>query len=78
VEINLLSENQMAELLCKESGFCLSANTLCVSNLTLFENVPVAGYISKTKSAKETQERAGQLLAHIARQNPSVNAKPLW
>ena len=47
-----------------------------VSNLTIFENVAVAGYLNKTVSAKQTDERVSELLekmniSHIKSHLPS-------
>lgn len=63
-EISSLSEKQMAELRAKEFGFVFQQTHL-VSNLTLFENVAVAGYVSRMRNAKAVQERAGQLLEQM-------------
>ena len=43
--------------------------THLVSNLTLFENVAVAGYIGKTGTPKEIQEKARQLLRQMKVEN---------
>jgi putative ABC transport system ATP-binding protein len=63
-EISSNNEKQMAALRSHEFGFVFQQTHL-VSNLTLFENVAVAGYVSKTRSAKEVQERAGRLLEQM-------------
>lgn len=67
-EITCLSENQMASLRAKEFGFVFQQTHL-VSNLTLFENVVVAGYIGKTGTPKEIQEKARQLLRQMKVEN---------
>lgn len=63
-KISSFSEKQMAALRAKEFGFVFQQTHL-VSNLTLFENVTVAGYVSKTASPKEIQERASRLLRQM-------------
>lgn len=60
-KISDFSEGQMAELRANEFGFIFQQTHL-VSNLTLFENVAVAGYISNKKVGKKVQERTRQLL----------------
>lgn len=62
--LNQLSENRMAALRAKEFGFVFQQTHL-VSNLTLFENVAVAGYVAKTASPKEIRQRAGELLKQM-------------
>lgn len=62
--ISSLSENQMARLRADEFGFVFQQTHL-VSNLTLFENVAVAGYVCSKDSPKETQEKASALLAQM-------------
>lgn len=51
-EISSFSEKKMAQLRAKEFGFIFQQTHL-VSNLTLFENVAVAGYAAKAGSVKE-------------------------
>lgn len=63
-KINGLSEKQMAVLRAKEFGFVFQQTHL-VSNLTLFENVAVAGYVGKTSSSKEIRQKAMQLLTQM-------------
>lgn len=63
-KISSFSEKQMAALRAKEFGFVFQQTHL-VSNLTLFENVAVAGYVSKTASPKEIQERTSRLLRQM-------------
>ena len=63
-ELGTLSEKQMAALRAREFGFVFQQTHL-VSNLTLFENVPVAGYLQKGKSAKEVNKRADSLLVQM-------------
>lgn len=59
-QISSYHEKQMATLRSQEFGFVFQQTHL-VSNLTLFENVVVAGYVSKKWSAKEVNTRAKQL-----------------
>ncbi|MCM1156116.1 MAG: ABC transporter ATP-binding protein [Roseburia sp.] len=59
--ISSLKEKKMALLRSKEFGFVFQQAHL-VSNLTLFENVAVTGYLDRQKSEKEVRERAKMLL----------------
>ena len=63
-EISGLSENQMARLRAEEFGFVFQQTHL-VSNLTLLENVLVAGYVGKKDSAEKVRERAKNLLQQM-------------
>lgn len=63
-ELTSMSEKQMAALRAEEFGFVFQQTHL-VSNLTLFENVKVAGYLSKKRTAKETDKRAEELLKEM-------------
>ena len=63
-EISRYREKQMAGLRTKEFGFVFQQTHL-VSNLTLFENVAVAGYVSGGRKAKEVQDSARELLARM-------------
>ena len=54
----------MAALRAKEFGFVFQQTHL-VSNLTLFENVVVAGYACRERKAKEVQEKAVELLSRM-------------
>lgn len=54
----------MANLRAKEFGFVFQQTNL-VSNLTLFENVAVAGYVGKKGSTEEIRDRAGRLLRQM-------------
>lgn len=56
-----LSEKRLAELRRKDFGFIFQQMHL-VSNLTLFENVVVSGFLDKEKSAAEVKHRANELL----------------
>ena len=63
-----LSENRMAELRAKEFGFVFQQTHL-VSNLTLLENVTVAGYLAKKAPPKTVQSRAKELLRQMGVEN---------
>lgn len=63
-EISAYAEKQLAGLRAREFGFVFQQTHL-VSNLTLFENVAVAGYVSKKASPKQIEQRADQLLAQM-------------
>lgn len=63
-EISSLREKDMARLRAEAFGFVFQQTNL-VSNLTLFENVAVAGYVSRKDSAGEVRERAAALLRQM-------------
>lgn len=63
-EMGRLKEKQMAKLRAEEFGFVFQQTHL-VSNLTLFENVAVAGFVSKKGSTKEVQNRANSLISQM-------------
>lgn len=63
-QINSLKENQMAKLRSEEFGFVFQQTHL-VSNLTLFENVAVAGFLSKNGGTKEVQRKTQTLLKQM-------------
>ncbi len=63
-EINRYNEAQKARLRAQEFGFVFQQTHL-VSNLTLFENIAVAGYVSKTGNSREIQERTRQLMRQM-------------
>ncbi len=63
-EISRLKEKEMAKLRAKEFGFVFQQTHL-VSNLTLRENVAVAGYVSKRGTTAEVEERTGKLLEQM-------------
>ncbi|MCH1983124.1 ABC transporter ATP-binding protein [Ruminococcus sp. OA3] len=63
-ELTHMKEKQMAKLRAEEFGFVFQQTHL-VSNLTLFENVAVAGFLSKKGSTKEIQNRARTLLTRM-------------
>lgn len=63
-EITDMSEKQMAAFRAEEFGFVFQQTHL-VSNLTLLENVKVAGYLQKARASNETDKRAEELLAKM-------------
>lgn len=63
-QVSGLKEKQMARLRAEEFGFVFQQTNL-VSNLTLLENVAVAGYVSRKGSTEEIRKRAGQLLEQM-------------
>ncbi|MDO5520383.1 MAG: ABC transporter ATP-binding protein [bacterium] len=64
LEISKLKENQMASLRRSTFGFIFQQMHL-VSNLTLFENVAVPGYVNKQKKTSEVNTRASKLLEQV-------------
>ena len=74
-DIAKLKEKKLAELRHTDFGFVFQQMHL-VSNLTIFENVAVTGYLNKSISAKETNKRVDELLekmniSHIKTHLPS-------
>lgn len=70
-----LPEKKLSELRHSDFGFIFQQIHL-VSNLSLFENVAVPGYLNKAVSAEDTNKRASELLekmgiSHIKTQLPS-------
>ena len=63
-KISRLKEKEMAVLRSKEFGFVFQQAHL-VSNLTLFENAAVTGYLDKRRSEREVRERAQELLGKM-------------
>lgn len=63
-KLDSLSENKMTELRAKKFGFIFQQTHL-VSNLTLFENVAVAGYAGRMEKGKTVRERAMRLLVQM-------------
>jgi len=63
-EISSLSEKQIANLRSHDFGFVFQQTHL-VSNLTLFENVAVAGYLGKERSTGETCTRTEELFKQM-------------
>ena len=62
--ISGLPETEMARLRACSFGFVFQQTHL-VSNLTLYENVAVAGYVSKKSPPQETAKRASALLERM-------------
>lgn len=74
-DIVTMKEKELAGLRYKDFGFIFQQMHL-VSNLTLFENIAVPGYLNKDKSAAEVKERTEALLgkmgiSHIKTHLPS-------
>lgn len=70
-----MKEKDLAKLRYTDFGFIFQQMHL-VSNLSLWENIAVSGYLNKAKSASEVQERTNQLLeqmgiSHIKNNLPS-------
>lgn len=63
-EMTSLSEKKMTKLRADEFGFVFQQTHL-VSNLTLFENVAVAGFLSKKRSTGEVREQTKKLLSQM-------------
>lgn len=64
MEISTGKEKELANIRANEFGFVFQQTHL-VSNLTLFENVIVTGYLNKKKRPKEIRERAEMLLKQM-------------
>lgn len=64
-DIVKMRENELAKLRYTDFGFIFQQMHL-VSNLTLFENVAVSGYLNKAKSAAEVRKRADKLLEQMS------------
>ena len=74
-DIVTMKEKELSKLRQKDFGFIFQQMHL-VSNLTLFENVAVSGYLDKTASANAVKQRTGVLLEkmgidHVADHLPS-------
>ena len=74
-DIVKLSEKRLAALRCSDFGFIFQQMHL-VSNLSLFENVAVTGYLNKSRSASDVNKRVDELLekmsiSHIKTHLPS-------
>ena len=63
-DIVKMSENELAKLRHGDFGFIFQQMHL-VSNLSLFENVAVPGYLNKSRSAEEVNKRADELLGKM-------------
>lgn len=60
-----MKEKELAKLRYTDFGFIFQQMHL-VSNLTLFENVAVSGYLNKKKSVSEVKKRADKLLGQMS------------
>jgi putative ABC transport system ATP-binding protein len=60
-DIVAMKEKELSGLRQKDFGFIFQQMHL-VSNLTLFENIAVSGYLDKTASAAAVKQRTGELL----------------
>jgi putative ABC transport system ATP-binding protein len=74
-DIVTMKEKRLAKLRHTDFGFIFQQMHL-VSNLTMFENVAVSGYLNKNKTASEVKERVEELLeqmgiSHIKTHLPS-------
>ena len=67
-DITKMKEKELTGLRHGKFGFVFQQMHL-VSNLTIFENVTVPGYLNKETSAKETEERAEKLLKQMGIEN---------
>ncbi len=63
-KISGLSEKQMAHLRAREFGFVFQQTHL-VSNLTLYENIAVAGFVSQKNPPEIVEKTAKALLEHM-------------
>lgn len=63
-EISHRKENQLAKLRAKEFGFVFQQTHL-VSNLTLLENILVAGYVAGKEEPEKVRERTKNLLIQM-------------
>ena len=68
MDLTKMKEKDLALLRRGDFGFIFQQMHL-VSNLTLFENVAVSGYLNKNKSSKEVKERAIMLLKKMNLEN---------
>lgn len=64
-DIVRLKEKELAKLRYTDFGFIFQQMHL-VSNLTLFENVAVPGYLNKRRSASEVRKRTDELLEQMS------------
>lgn len=70
-----MSEKELSALRCGDFGFVFQQMHL-VSNLSLFENIAVPGYLNKNRTAAQTDSRTRELLekmglSHISQHLPS-------
>lgn len=64
-DIVTMKEKELSKLRHTDFGFIFQQMHL-VSNLTLFENVAVSGYLNKDRSAADVKERANKLLEQMS------------
>lgn len=74
-DIVKMSEKELSALRCGDFGFVFQQMHL-VSNLSLFENIAVPGYLNKSRTAAQTDSRTRELLekmglSHISQHLPS-------
>lgn len=60
-DLVVMSERKLAELRHRDFGFIFQQMHL-ISNLTLFENIVVSGYLNKERLASDVKERTEELL----------------
>ena len=65
IDLVKAKENKLAEIRHTDFGFIFQQMHL-VSNLSLFENVAVSGYLNKTKPATEVRSRTEELLKKMS------------
>ena len=63
-EISRLKEKEMAKIRAEEFGFVFQQTHL-VSNLTLYENIVVAGFVSKKGNTRKIQDRAERMISQM-------------
>ena len=63
-EISRLKEKEMARIRAEEFGFVFQQTHL-VSNLTLFENIAVAGFVSKKGSTGEIKKQTEHMISQM-------------
>lgn len=63
-DIVKMKEKELTKLRCNEFGFIFQQMHL-VSNLTIFENIAVPGYLNKNVSEKETDRKTNELLEKV-------------
>jgi len=64
-DIVKMKESELSKLRHTDFGFIFQQMHL-VSNLTLFENIAVSGYLNKSKSAADVRDRADKLLEQMS------------
>lgn len=74
-DLAVMNEKQLSKLRCGDFGFIFQQMHL-VSNLSLFENIAVSGYLNKTANSSEVKKHTEELLekmviSHIKTHLPS-------